>query len=255
MPEPSTPSSPSSVPPADLSFEKRWFLDGIVSGLPLAAPALPFGFVVGFLVSESANINNFTGWASAFIVFAGSSQLAAVELLADNASALVIIFTVFLINSRHIMYSAAMNPRFTGAPTWFRILGSYLLIDQSFALAENQPDDMALRDRMWSFLGTGLTFWVVWQTAVGLGVVLGNVIPEEWSLTFSVPILFMGLMVLSIKNRPGVIAAIVGGVVAFATRDFPQGTGLLLAIILGVIAGTLAETRLKADLAETASAS
>ncbi len=247
MPEPST------TPPDDLSFEKRWFRHGILSGLPLAAPGLPFGFVVGFLVDETASINNLAGWASGFIVFAGSSQLAAVELLADDASALVVIFTVFLINSRHIMYSAAMNPRLTGAPTWFRVLGSYLLIDQAFALAENQPEDMALRDRIWSFLGTGATFWVIWIAAVTLGVVVGNVIPEEWSLTFSVPILFMGLMVLSIKNRPGVIAAIIGGCVAYVTRDFPQGTGLLLAIACGVTGGTLAETRLESaeETAET----
>lgn len=237
-------TEPSTPNPTDLSFDKEHFLKGMVAGAPLAAPALPFGFVVGFLVGESANINNFTGWSSAWIVFAGSSQLAAVELLADSASALVIIFTVFLINSRHIMYSAAMNPRFAGAPQWFRILGSYLLIDQSFAIAESQPEDMALRDRMWSFLGTGLVFWAVWQTAVGLGVVLGNVIPEAWSLTFSVPILFVGLMVLAIRNTAGVIAAIVGGVVAYAARDFPQGLGLLLGIVLGVLAGAFTESKI-----------
>ena len=227
-----------------MSFHKQQFLQGMVSSIPLVAPAMPFGFIVGFLVGDTANIDNLAGWSSSWIVFAGSSQLAAIELLADSASALVVIFTVFLINSRHIIYSAALKPGFAGAPRWFRILGSYVLIDQSFALAEMRTEDTTLRDRMWFFLGTGLVFWSVWQITTGLGVLLGNVIPEEWSLTFSVPILFMGLMMLSIRNRPGVIAAIIGGVVAFAARDFPQGLGLLLAIVLGMLAGTIAEARL-----------
>lgn len=212
-------------------------------GGPLAAPALPFGFVLGYLVGETSTINNFTGWSSSWLVFAGSSQLAAVELLADGASAIVIIFTVFLINSRHIMYSAALTPRLAGVPRWFRVFGSYLLIDQAFAIADNQPRDLPLRERMWSFLGIGILFWSVWQLGVGLGVLIGDVIPESWSLTFSVPILFVGLMILSIRNRPGVLAAVVGGVVAYAGRNLPQGLGLLLAIILGVLAGSISESR------------
>ncbi len=228
-----------------MAFDRASFAGGIRSALPLAVPPIPFGLVLGFLINQSPAVDNLAGWSASWIVFAGSSQLAAVELIDDGASALVVIFTVFLINSRHLMYSAAMNPRFDGAPRWTRLVGSYLLTDQVFAIADTRPKSQPLGTRMWHYLGSGVVFFVVWQVAVGTGLALGNVIPESWSLTFSVPLLFGGLMVLSIKDSPGVIAAVVAGVIALFGRDLPQGLGLLVAIIVGVAAGAFAESLLK----------
>jgi outer membrane lipoprotein SlyB len=53
-------------------------------------------------------------------------------------------------------------------------------------------------------------------------------------------------MIISITNRAGVVAAVVGAVVAVLGADLPQGSGVLLAIVLGVVAGGIADTRLGA---------
>lgn len=235
-------NTPSAV---DLSFDKQAAAIGIKQTIPLVIPGIPFGFVLGLIIQEEG-LPRFAGWSSSWLIFAGSSQLAALNLLADGASAAVIIVSVFLINSRHAMYSAAMRDRFAPLPLWFRILGPYFLIDQSFAVAETSPDliDPTPRFRMWHFLGAGVAVWSMWQLSVAAGVLIGNVVREEWALSFAVPILFLGLMVFSIKNKPGVLAAVVGATIAFVGRTLPQGSGLLLAIILGMAAGGLAETRM-----------
>jgi len=230
----------------DLSFDRAAALQGMKRILPLIVPGIPFGFLIGFIIHDEG-LPLFAGWSSSWIIFAGSSQLVALNLIADGTSAAVIIVSVFFINSRHAMYSAALRSRFAMYPTWFRILGPYLLLDQQFAVADTAPDleDPTPRYRLWHFMGAGLMTWSIWQILVAAGMFLGNVVREEWSLSFAVPILFLGLMVLSIRDRPGIVSAVVATIVVLAGRDLPQGSGLLLAIVLGVAAGAIAETRLE----------
>ncbi len=240
----------------DLTFQKDAFLDGMKRVFPLSVPGIPFGFVIGVLIAEEQLLPSFASWASSWVIFAGAAQLAALALLAENASAIIVIATVFLINSRHAMYSATLRGRFSDYPLPTRVLMSYLLIDQQFAVTETAPELEAptRRYRLWHFLGGGTLLWSIWQTTVALGIVLGSVVREEWQLSFAVPLLFLGLLVLSLKDRPGVVAAIVGAVVAVAGRNLPQGSGLLLAIILGVAAaGFLSERNHAADTPAEAS--
>ncbi len=235
----------------DFSFDRQAAVDGIKTVFPLAVPGIPFGLVLG-LVITTENIDPLAGWSSSWLMMAGASQLAALNLIADGTSAAVIIVTVLLINSRHAMYSAALRPKFSGMPAKFRLFAPYLLIDQTFAIADTAPEleGSTLRYRMWHFLGTGALVWSLWQISVALGIFVGDVVREEWSLTFAVPLLFTGLLALSVKSRPGVVAAVVAGFVAVAGRDLPQGSGLLLAIVLGVFAAGLADSQLNKAAAE-----
>lgn len=231
---------------SDLSFQRDAFVDGMRRILPLAVPGAPFGFVLGVLIAEEELLPSLASWASSWIILAGAAQLAALTLLADNASALVVITTVFLINSRHAMYSAAMRRRLSEYSIGTRVLMSYLLLDQQFAINETAPEleTPTRRYRLWHYFGAGALLWVLWNTTVALGILGGNLVPENWGLSFAVPLLFGGLLVLSLKDFPGVVAAIVGATVAVVGRPLPQGSGLLLGIVLGVAAGGfLAERR------------
>lgn len=229
----------------DLSFDRRAFLAGAKAIVPLGFPGIPFGMVIGVVVAESG-IGDLAGWASSWIILAGAANLAAIELMAEEASAAVVLLTVAFINSRHAMYSAVIRPRFAGFPGWFRFVGPYFLIDQVFALANSHPDDMPDRERMWNYLGSAVTLWVLWLGSVTAGLLLGDIIDPDWHLTFAVPLLFTGLMLLSIGDRPGVVAAVVGGGVALLTADFPQGSGVIVAIIAGVTVAAAAEARMEA---------
>lgn len=235
----------------DLSFQRDAYFAGIKRVTPLAIPGIPFGFVLGVLITNEG-LPAFASWASSFIIFAGSSQLAALSLLADDASAFVVIISVFLINSRHAIYSAALRHRFASYPTRVRALMAYVLIDQQFAVTETAPEleTPTQRYRLWHFLGGGTLLWTNWQIAVALGILLGDVVPESWNLGFAVPLLFIGLWVLAVKNSPGVVASVVGGAVAVLARGLPQGSGLLLAIILGVVAAGIADSRQQVDEAQ-----
>ena len=223
-------------------FDRAAFLQGIRDGIPLAIPAFPFGLVVGFAATQ-APISALAGWSTSQIIFAGSAQLVALELFAAGTAGWLIVAAVFMINSRHLMYSAAMKSRIEGAPLWFRVIGGYVLMDQLFAIQDAWTEDPPLRFRIWHWLGCGALFWSQWQVGVLLGLSFGDAIPESWELTFVIPLMFGGLMILSIRNRPGLVAAVVGGTVTIALRGLPAGWGLLIGIIAGVTAGAIAESR------------
>ena len=234
------PASPSTA----LSFHRRAFVLGARQIVPLALPAIPVGLVLGFVIAESG-LALLPAWSTSWIILAGASQLAAIDLLSQQAGAAVVLVTVAFINSRHVIYSAALRPKMAGFPRWFRVLGSYLLIDQVFALAASQPDDLDDRARLWHYLGSGGALWTLWMTSGTSGILVGDVIRPEWQLGFAVPLLFGCLMLLSITNRAGVAAAVVAASVALIGAQLPQGSGVLVAIVAGMVAGTLAETALR----------
>lgn len=229
-----------------LPWNRRAAADAIRALLPLTPPVPVFGLVFGLAVVESDAVSPLAGWASTLLVYGGASQLAALVVLDAGGTALVAIGTILVVNARHVMYSAALRTRFAEAPGWFRWFGPYLLVDQLFAITEPRPDDDPIDYRLAHYLFGGL-YWLSWWTgtvAVGvvLGLTVGDVIPHGWSLEFSVPLLFLGLLVNAIRDRPGLAAALASGAVAVAARNLqPAGIGLLVAAVVGLAVGALAD--------------
>lgn len=237
-------SSESPASDTPFGFHRSAFVRGIRSAAPLALPPIPFALAFGLVIAESAVVGNFAGWASGWIMFAGSSQLVAIQLLGEGASLVVIVASIAMINARHVVYSASVSQRLDDPPTWFRVIGSYLLIDQVFAIEEQEAPELDTRERMWLMLGAGVTFWIVWNVMVAIGLVAGDLLPDDFPVGFVVALLFGGLMALAARTRPGVVAAIVGGTIAMVLRDLPSGTGLMVAIVVGAAAGAWAEASL-----------
>lgn len=208
----------------------------------MAPPAPVFGLVYGLLVAESQVVGPLAGWAASWIVFGGASQLAAVLVLEAGGSALFAIVTILVVNARHAMYSAALQPRFRELPRWFRLVSPYLLTDQAFATADERPATDPPAYLMSFFLG-GATFWfLLWNVSVAVGVVAGNAIPESWSFDFAVPLLFLALLVNVLRDRPAMLAAVTSGLVAVAGRNLePAGLGLLAGAASGILVASLTE--------------
>jgi predicted branched-subunit amino acid permease len=212
---------------------------GVRHMLPIAIPAIPFGMIIGIATAESA-VPNLAGFLSASLIFGGAAQLAAVSLLGAGAPALSALSAALIVNTRHAMYSAALVPRFRGQPRWFRRFGPYLLIDQVFALASTNHDDGPDEWRRY-YLGAGIFAWVLWHGAVAAGILLGPVLPEGLDLSFTIPALFIGLLVPGLVRRPALLAAVCAAVVSAALWRIPNRGGILVGAAVGVAAGYVAE--------------
>lgn len=212
---------------------------GIIDILPLAAPAAPFGLVLGIAIAESP-INNFVGWSSSWIIFGGAAQLVLITLL-TGATLFGAIAAALIVNSRHFMYSVALAETFKQQPRWFRWMAPYTLSDQIFAISTNRLDT----DPDWFrkyYTAASATIWSIWLIAVGFGVILGGSIPAAWRLDFAVPIMFATLAVGGLTRRPSVVAAIFGFLAAAVAGPLPNRSSILVGAIVGVIAGTLVES-------------
>lgn len=99
--------------------------------------------------------------------------------------------------------------------------------------------------RHWYFLGAGFTLWAGWQLSTAAGLLFGATIPAEWELDFAVPLTFIALLTLLLRERAGQAAALVAGLGALAFAALPYKLGLVAAIVLGLLAGAWTVRRLE----------
>lgn len=85
------------------------FLHGCRDILPLIVGAIPFGIIFGTL-AVGAGLSAWQTVGMSLLVFAGSAQFIAVTLITGGVGALVVLLTTFVVNLRHALYSAAMQP-------------------------------------------------------------------------------------------------------------------------------------------------
>tara|TARA_B100002052_G_scaffold230039_1_gene212674 strand:+ start:1450 stop:2208 length:759 start_codon:yes stop_codon:yes gene_type:complete len=206
---------------------------------PLMISVLPFGLIAG-VVTASLGYSPWIATALSVCIFAGTSQIAAIQLVDDGAPLVVILLTVLFINLRFMMYSAAIAPYFRGARRVVKAAVAYFLTDQAFMIGLAGFEGRATRRRRVAFyLGAAGSLWAGWQVATVVGAVAGASIPPDWGLNFAVPLTFIALLVPAITDRASFAAAVTGGVVATAAHALPWHLGLIVGAVSGIGAGML----------------
>ena len=159
------------------------FSKGCLDVIPLLIPVVPFGIIFGVIGIESG-LGSTVTFLMSIIIFAGSSQLAFVQLYTGGATTPVIVSSVAIVNSRHFLYSAVIAQYLTKVKLFWKIILSYFLTDQAFIVSQKyftqQPTN---KDRHYHLLGSGFTLWFVWQLSTIAGIVLGEFIPKELNLS------------------------------------------------------------------------
>lgn len=223
------------------------FVAGVRAELPLMLGVIPFGMIYGVL-AMGAGLPVGAAMAMSSIVFAGSAQFVGVQLIRSGVPGMVIVFTTFIVNLRHMLYSASVAPHFARlSPRWKWLL-AYLLTDEAYAVAITRYNQAAaaatdFANKHWYFLGAGLTLWVTWQISTAVGIFLGAQIPASWSLDFTLALTFIALVAPALRDRPSMAAALSAGVIAVLAADLPYKLGLMVAAIGGIAIGLWVEAR------------
>ena len=215
---------------------------GAAAILPMLVGVVPFGLVAGATpAAHGFGIGAALGFST--IVFAGASQLAAIDVLADGGSALVAALAACTINLRMLLYSASLAPHVPDTPLRTRLGMAYLLTDQAYAVSiVRWTDDDETRRRVPFYLGAGLTLWSVWVASTVVGALAGAAVPEDLPLDFAVPLVFLVLLVPAVTSRPSVVAAVVGGIVAVLAAELGAGPlSVIFGALSGIAAGAVAE--------------
>jgi len=208
---------------------------------PVILGVIPFALTIG-ATAVTSSVSPVASWLGGPLIAAGSAHLTTISLLGAGTSAIGVVLAALVVNARLAAYSAVLAPRFVTQPKWFRWVGPYVLVDQTFALAVMRGDDADGAFRTY-LLSASAVLLAAWVTAISVGMALGPVIPESWELWFATPLMFTAMTIPSTKTRPGLVAALTGAVLALVLAEVPSGLGLITAIVVGAVVGYRASSQ------------
>jgi 4-azaleucine resistance transporter AzlC len=219
------------------------FWRGVRAELPLVLSVVPFGMIYGVLALD-AGLTRAQAQGMSAIVFAGSAQFITTQLVKSATPGFVIVLTILVVNLRHALYSASLAPYVQHLPLRWKLILSYLLTDEAYAPTISHYEE-ADQDphKHWFFLGAGIALWTGWQLSTAAGITLGAVVPESWSLDFTLVLTFIALVVPRLRDRPSLASALVAGGAALIGFYLPYRLGILAAAVGGILAGTLLERK------------
>ncbi|MGC9348749.1 MAG: AzlC family ABC transporter permease [Anaerolineae bacterium] len=222
------------------SQRSAWFR-GVVRALPIVMGYIPIGFAYGVL-AQQAGLSLFNTVAMSVLVYAGSSQLIAVSLFGAGAPALSTILTTFVVNLRHMLFSAALSPYLKGWSKGALAAFAYELTDESFALHSVQfASGVPPKAEVFALNATAQLSWIFggW-----LGAVVGGRITDvrPWALDYTLPAMFVALLVMQIKARIEVVVAVLTGLLAVLLTLWGMGQwSVILATVVGATLGVALE--------------
>lgn len=177
--------------------------------------------------------------AMSLMVFAGSSQLAAIPLIAAGAPVWVIWATAFCVNLRFVVFSAHMRPYFMHLPLRWRLFNGYLTADLSYVMFTRRfhhpATDANGQHEQLAYLGGGSFFnWSSWQIASLLGIALANSIPTNWGLGFAGILALLGVGCSLASSTLRRVSAGVAAMAAVAAFALPFKLNIVVAIAAAV---------------------
>jgi branched chain amino acid efflux pump len=182
------------------------FAGGVRAGVPVILGYLGIGFAAG-VVERAAGLSYAEVLLLSTVLYAGSAQFVVTSMLTLASPAPAIVFTVFLLNLRHLLLAAALAPALRGVPAWKNALLGLQLTDETFVIAAGKSKLTAA----W-MAGLNLCAWAAWAVANLAGAALpGN----TRVLAFALPCMFAGLLVFQVKHLGKIDDALLISAVAF----------------------------------------
>jgi predicted branched-subunit amino acid permease len=231
------------------------FWRGVRAGVPVIVAVLPFGFLFGALAVDNG-LSVLHAALMSLTIFGGASQMVGIELFGQKIAPALIVFSIFAVNFRHVLYSAAIGRHIRHWSLWRKAAGFFLLTDPQYAEAERDIEQTGKLGFGW-YMGFGLPIYLAWVIETVLGAAFGRLVsnPEALGVDFLLPIYFLGL-VMGFRRRPNwlpvVAASAVASVLAyhFVGSPWHVSLGAIAGIALAAILPPTAMT--ESGLAETA---
>ncbi len=168
------------------------------------------------------------------IGFAGAAQFAAVGYIVGGVAWPAIMLLTFLLNARHLLYSAALRPWLRAVPLPRRAVMAHLLTDEAFALTIGHFRRLGRTDERGYWIAAIVATFIPWNLATLAGVLVGGSIPDpsRFGIDIIFPAAMIGLAVGLITGRRELVAALAGAAIGV-------GVGLLSGPAVGIVVGGL----------------
>jgi len=179
------------------------YLAGVRSGLPIIPSFIPVGIAYA-IVARQAGFSPFETVLMSGTVLAGSSQIMAAGMVSQGAGLAAIIFATFVLNLRHLIMSTCVIRSFRDAPLGWRLLASFGVVDESFAVFTMEREE----DRtLYRFLGLVTAIYCAWVFAAVLGIVSANLLPQLLldSMGVAIYAIFAAILLPGLRRGGGLV--------------------------------------------------
>jgi predicted branched-subunit amino acid permease len=217
------------------------FRQGLRDCVPMSVGIAAWGLVAGVAMAKSG-LGIPLAILMSVLVSAGSSQVAALPLIASDAPMWVVWATVACVNLRFLVFSYQYRPYFAHLPRRRRVILSYFMGDTIFAIfLRRYPEPKRQPGQVDYFWGAAVINYGAWQAAVITGIVAGNAIPPEWGIGFAGTMALLALTCSQLRTPSTWVAAFVAACAAVAAYALPLRLNIVVAISAAVSVGILAQ--------------
>lgn len=203
--------------------------------IPLAVGVSSYGMVYG-MMARQAELSLASASFMSLWVFAGASQLIALDMWISPLPVAAIVLTTLIVNIRHLLMGASLTPYMQGERPRSVLASLFFMTDESWAFTVKEMGSG--ESRIHYLLGSGLCLYIMWFASSVTGHLLGAVIddPAKWGLDFTFTAVFLILLVGMYRSRRDIPSWVVAAAVAIVTAYFIPGKWY---IFTGGIAGSL----------------
>lgn len=221
-----------------------YFVHGVKDCIPTIFGYLSIGITCGIL-SKSCGLTLWEAIGMSAFVYGGSSQFIASSMILASASVSSIIFTIFLVNFRHLFLSASIAPYFKKNSFLKNFFIGVLLTDETFVVASTEGFKNKKINNLW-MIGLNIAAYVNWIIATGIGVLVGSIIPDYkmLGLDFALTAMFIGLLVSAIKGNIKMKKAVIiistsVIVLIISTQIVSTSVGVIIGAVAGALIGVV----------------
>lgn len=182
------------------------------------------------------------GWSIAMsgLIYAGSMQYLAIDLLCGGAGLLTTAVTTLMVNARHLFYGISMVERYqnTGKKKPYLI---FALTDETYSLVCSEESVKGIKEPKEYYFLVSLFNQSYWVLGSIIGSLLGNIIPfNVEGIDFALTALFVTIFVeqwLTAKSHVPALIGVISSVVClviFGADSFliPAMIGIVVLLIL-----------------------
>ncbi|MCE4049307.1 AzlC family ABC transporter permease [Bacillus sp. Au-Bac7] len=189
------------------------FLQGVKACIPTLLAYLSIGFACG-IVQKTAGLSIAEIILLTLFVYSGSAQFIVASMYLISTP-LAVITTIFFVNIRHLLLSAALSPYFQHLSPFRNMLIGAVLTDETFGVAIQKSAEKNNISEKWMH-GLNITAYVNWLIANLAGAYFAKWItnPDALGLEFALPAVFIGLLAISISVRKTVRIDILVSIIA-----------------------------------------
>jgi predicted branched-subunit amino acid permease len=205
---------------------------GVLSGIAFTFFAL--GVTVNVLVLERVGSEVKTVVA-AIVINSATTELAYIAVRDAGGSLIAALLAGWIVASRFGLLAASLGSRLN-VGRWHRAAAGLQSFDPNVGVAVQQRTPHEVMRAFWMVT---LAMHTGWWSGTFVGVFLGNVIgdADRLGLDAVFPALLLAIIGNLLRQRPGLIAALVGGAVcALLVPIAPAGVPIIMSLIGAVVA-------------------